>query len=100
MVDHPHYEPGPLLEACPSPEYLRAAEAIDYRAMILIYLVLEQDRFSEYDAHYFPEPEIPISRLSEPKNYRDGQGPSNLPSFVPNSPVRRMAPNGTKATRN
>jgi protoporphyrinogen oxidase len=65
------------LKPCP-PEYLRAAAGIDYRAMILIYLVLEQDRFSEYDAHYFPEPNVPISRLSEPKNYRDGQGPPNL----------------------
>ena len=45
------------LNPCPPPEYLRAAEEIDYRAMILIYLVVEQDRFSEYDAHYFPEPE-------------------------------------------
>ena len=40
-----------------------------FRAMILIYLVLEQNQFSEYDAHYFPEEQIPITRLSEPKNY-------------------------------
>lgn len=65
------------LKPCPPPQYLRAAESIDYRAMILIYLVLEQNRFSEYDAHYFPEPAIPISRLSEPKNYSNGQGPPN-----------------------
>jgi protoporphyrinogen oxidase len=37
--------------------------------MVLIYLVLEQGHFSEYDAHYFPGPEIPLTRLSEPKNY-------------------------------
>ena len=48
---------------------LAAARGIEFRAMILVYLVLEQDRFSEYDAHYFPEAEIRISRLSEPKNY-------------------------------
>jgi protoporphyrinogen oxidase len=53
----------------PPEELLCAAQRIDFRAMILIYLVLDQDRFSEYDAHYFPEPEIAISRLSEPKNY-------------------------------
>ncbi len=53
---------------------LEAADRIDYRAMILIYLVLEQDRYSEYDAHYFPESDIRISRLSEPKNY-SGLGP-------------------------
>jgi len=48
---------------------LDAARRIEFRAMILVYLVLEQDRFTEYDAHYFPEAEIRISRLSEPKNY-------------------------------
>jgi protoporphyrinogen oxidase len=48
---------------------LEAARRIEFRAMILVYLVLEQDRFTEYDAHYFPEAEVPISRLSEPKNY-------------------------------
>jgi protoporphyrinogen oxidase len=48
---------------------LEAACALKYRAMILIYLVLETDRFTEYDAHYFPGTEIPITRLSEPKNY-------------------------------
>jgi protoporphyrinogen oxidase len=57
--------------ASPSPpeEVLRAASDLDYRAMLLIYLVLDQDQFTEYDAHYFPETQIPISRLSEPKNY-------------------------------
>ncbi len=59
----------------PPVQYLRAAAAIDYRPMVLIYLLLEQDQFSEYDAHYFPEPDIPITRLSEPKNYCDGEGP-------------------------
>jgi protoporphyrinogen oxidase len=61
----------------PPPETLQATECISYRAMILIYLVLEQERFTEYDAHYFPESEIPITRLSEPKNYRD-QGPRGV----------------------
>jgi protoporphyrinogen oxidase len=52
------------------PEVLAAADGLAYRAMILIYLVLGQDQFSEYDAHYFPETHIALSRMSEPKNYR------------------------------
>jgi protoporphyrinogen oxidase len=48
---------------------LDATSRICYRGMVLIYLVLQQDRFTEYDAHYFPDTTIPISRLSEPKNY-------------------------------
>lgn len=66
------------LKPSPPPEYLRAAESIRYRAMILIYLLLEQERFSEYDAHYFPGRDIPITRLSEPKNYSAGEGPRNV----------------------
>jgi protoporphyrinogen oxidase len=74
--------PITLLARCLQPAVpeavLQAAEGIDYRAMILIYLVLEQPQFSEYDAHYFPEEAISISRLSEPKNYSDGQGPKDF----------------------
>jgi protoporphyrinogen oxidase len=51
----------------------QAARQIEFRAMILVYLVVDQPRFTEYDAHYFPEPHIRISRLSEPKNY-SGRG--------------------------
>jgi protoporphyrinogen oxidase len=48
---------------------LGAADALEFRAMILVYLALGQDRFTEYDAHYFPEARFPFSRVSEPKNY-------------------------------
>jgi protoporphyrinogen oxidase len=51
------------------PDVLRSAQALEYRSMLLIYLVLETDRFTEFDAHYFPGPEVSITRLSEPKNY-------------------------------
>jgi protoporphyrinogen oxidase len=54
---------------------LAAAGALRYRAMILIYLVLETDRFTEYDAHYFPSADMPITRLSEPKNYSLSKAP-------------------------
>ncbi len=52
--------PAPVLEA---------ATQISYRAMLLVYLVLDVDQFTEYDAHYFPDAKIRITRLSEPKNY-------------------------------
>lgn len=58
-----------LLDPPPPPEVIEAARSIRSRGMVLIYLVLGQDRFTEYDAHYFPELSTPISRLSEPKNY-------------------------------
>jgi protoporphyrinogen oxidase len=54
----------------PAPrEVVDSAAALRFRPMILIYLVLATDRFTEYDAHYFPDANIGITRLSEPKNY-------------------------------
>jgi protoporphyrinogen oxidase len=65
--------------------------------MILIYLVLERGRFSDFDAHYFPEASIPISRLSEPKNYSDGEGPKNLTVLCAELPC---APDGPEWNKN
>jgi len=60
--------PRLLQPAAPAP-VLTATERIAYRAMVLVYLVLGQRQFSEYDAHYFPEADVTLTRLSEPKNY-------------------------------
>lgn len=51
------------------PAPLDAAGALKQRSMVLVYLTLDAERFTEFDAHYFPETAIRISRLSEPKNY-------------------------------
>ncbi len=60
---------GRLVEPGPPEAVRRAAESLDFRAMLLVYLVLETDRFTEFDAHYFPGAEFCFTRLSEPKNY-------------------------------
>jgi protoporphyrinogen oxidase len=52
-----------------------AGQSIRFRGMILVYLVLDTDRYTEFDAHYFPELSIPISRLSETKNYYAATAP-------------------------
>ena len=59
----------------PPQAVLEAASGISFRGMILIYLVLDQDQFTTYDAYYFPEESIPISRLSEPKNFSQSPEP-------------------------
>ncbi len=48
-----------------------------YRAMVLVYLVVDRPRYTEFDAHYLPSAAHPVSRLSEPKNYRDGPDPAD-----------------------
>jgi protoporphyrinogen oxidase len=59
----------------PPPAVAEAAAALRYRGMILIYLVLDAERFTEYDAHYFPARATTITRLSEPKNYAGAAAP-------------------------
>jgi protoporphyrinogen oxidase len=44
--------------------------------MVLCYLELEQDQFTEFDAHYFPGEDLLFTRISEPKNYTDRNVPS------------------------
>jgi protoporphyrinogen oxidase len=48
-----------------------AADRLDYRALALVYVALGQAQWTPFDAHYFPEPEVAMSRISEPKNYRE-----------------------------
>ncbi len=60
-----------LLKSEPTDALAAAAAQTRYRAMLLVYLRLPVARFTEYDAHYFPEAAITITRLSEPKNYSD-----------------------------
>jgi len=63
-----------ILPAAPA-EVLEATETLRYRAMILVYLQVPVDRFSEFDAHYFPDKAFSITRLSEPKNYTGRSDP-------------------------
>lgn len=58
-----------LLQPAPPSDVFADTQAISYRAMVLIYVVADQAQFTPFDAHYFPAADIPLTRLSEPKNY-------------------------------
>jgi protoporphyrinogen oxidase len=54
----------------PAPaEVVAAADKTSYRSMVLVYLTLPVDQWTTTDAHYFPEENIRMTRISEPKNY-------------------------------
>lgn len=55
----------------PSLAGVESATRLRFRAMLLVYVVHGGGRWTPYDAHYIPGPETPISRISEPANYRD-----------------------------
>lgn len=44
---------------------------LTFRALVLVYLVLDRHRWTPWDAHYFPGPDTPAARVSEPRNYHD-----------------------------
>jgi protoporphyrinogen oxidase len=66
---------GHVLSTVPLPVLARLAGgppagALTFRAMVLVYLVHAGGRWTGFDAHYLPGAETPVSRLSEPANYR------------------------------
>jgi protoporphyrinogen oxidase len=73
----------------PSDDVMAAASGIDYRAMLLVYVTLPVQQFTPFDAHYFPEAALSITRLSEPKNYAavsEPTGSTTLCAELPCSP--------------
>lgn len=89
-----------IIRPAPPSEVREAAMRMDYRAMLLVYLTLPRDRFTEYDAHYFPGPEISITRLSETKNYAALQEPrdrTTLCAELPCAPDDEMWSLGDEA---
>ena len=55
-----------------------ASGRLQYRSMILIYLQLQAPQFTEFNAHYFPEASLHITRLSEPKHYGLAESPTTV----------------------
>lgn len=74
--------PLPALAAMANPRpdaaVTAAAAGLEFRAMLLVYLVLEAPRYTPYDAHYLPAGTTPVTRVSEPRNYRDGDDPPGV----------------------
>lgn len=64
-----------VVDPQPAELVLESVRRCRARAMLLAYLVIERDRYTPFDAHYFPGSNTTIARLSEPKNYRDGPDP-------------------------
>ncbi|MGQ0575550.1 MAG: protoporphyrinogen/coproporphyrinogen oxidase [Pseudonocardia sp.] len=64
---------GRIVEPGPPPGVLADAAALRFRAMVLVYLVLDHRPWTPYDAHYLPGAGTAVTRVSEPANYRAGR---------------------------
>jgi len=69
------------------------AGGVPHRAMTLVYPVASTrggaPSYTPYDAHYVPQPDVVFSRLSEPRNYRDGPDPDGLTVLCAEIPCDR-----------
>jgi protoporphyrinogen oxidase len=61
----------------PPKEVAKALESLHFRSMVLVYLTVPMGQWTPYDAHYFPGADVLFTRVSEPKNYRDGSDPED-----------------------
>jgi protoporphyrinogen oxidase len=60
-----------VTEPAPDPSAVHAASTLRFRSMVLLYLVHSGRPWTAFDAHYLPGRGTPITRISEPANYRD-----------------------------
>jgi protoporphyrinogen oxidase len=59
-----------IARPAPSLADIESATRLRFRAMLLVYVVHRGGRWTSFDAHYIPSRETPITRISEPANYR------------------------------
>ena len=86
-----------VIDPGPPPDVAAAIRRRRTRGMVLVYLVVPRPRYTPFDAHYIPGPETPVARLSEPKNYRDGDDPTGLTVLCAEIPCWPGEAQGTSA---
>ena len=65
-----------MMDPAPPPNVMAALDEIRFQAMILVYIEVPVDQWTTTDAHYFPEANVSVTRVSEPKNYFGEREPS------------------------
>jgi protoporphyrinogen oxidase len=93
--------PLPLLVSlldppCP-PEIAALAGGLAYRGMILVMLLLDRESVTSGGTVYFPDPEFPFNRISEPRNRSPHMAPAGRTSLLAEIPCGgRGEPCGTE----
>jgi len=66
------------LDPPPPAELVTAIDRQRTRGMLIAHLVVPRSQYTPFDAHYFPGLDITTARLSEAKNYRNGDDPDDV----------------------
>lgn len=78
-----------IMEPPPPQEILHLAERLRFRNMVLVAFFLNRDLVSENATVYFPDPDIPFTRISEPKNRCRDMAPPGKTSLIVEIPCQR-----------
>ncbi len=62
---------GRVARPAPSAQVVQDAAGLSFRGVVLVYLVHEGGRWTEFDAHYLPGQHTSVTRVSEPMNFRE-----------------------------
>jgi protoporphyrinogen oxidase len=76
------------LEPRPEQEILRLSKNLRYRSILLIAFFLRKPLVSENASIYFPDSEIPFTRIHEPKNRSPKMSPPDKTSLVVEIPCQ------------
>ena len=71
-----------MLEPKPPSKLLRVARSIRFRHLVLVVFCLNRNSFSDNASIYFPDPQIPFTRLYEPKNRSQYMSPPDQTAIV------------------
>ena len=77
-----------MMEPAPPVDVLLISEDLRYRYLILVAILLDRDSVSPNASVYFPDSDIPFTRIYEPKNRNPLMAPSGKTSLVAEIPCQ------------
>jgi protoporphyrinogen oxidase len=73
----------------PAPEPVRrVARALEHRDLALVALLLRRESVTRAATVYFPDPRVPFTRITEPRNRSEAMSPARHTSLVAEIPCR------------
>lgn len=77
-----------MMEPSPGNDIFQLSKSLRYRSIILAAFFLRKDLVSENASIYFPDPDIPFTRIHEPKNRSPKMSPPGRTSLIVEIPCQ------------
>ena len=78
-----------MMEPQPPQELLRLADTMKFRDIILVALFVRRPSMTKYGSIYFPDADIPFTRIYEPKNRSPHMAPADQTSIIVEIPCQQ-----------